>query len=164
MIRSRGYYEQSGFNISLLGAIPDKHLAKMTGLSIDNVRDARRRHGIKSKFNPAKNIIDWTLVDEYLGSKSDPQIAKVFSVSVSSVHERRQKLGIAIKKTVKKCACGNDIVAGAGAHSKKYCSLNCSYAAKYARANNGHEDLAVAIRALRRSISNKRVKNVEVKQ
>ena len=54
MSRPRGHYERTGAPLALLGAVLDAELAARLGLREHHVHDARRRHGVKSRFNPAQ--------------------------------------------------------------------------------------------------------------
>jgi hypothetical protein len=93
-------------DISLLGQVPDAHVARRTGRTVGAVRQKREELGIP---NPADNR--WR-DDEValLGKLPDREVARRLGRSVQSVTQKRIKLGI------------DNPFDGAGAPSREICS------------------------------------------
>lgn len=147
----RGHYERTGAPLAWLGTVRDAVLAERLGLREGHVRDARRRHGVPSRWNTAWSV-DWTLVDPLLGTRPDIQLARDTGISTAMVNERRHKLGVPIYAPERRCACGATFRAYVSGSEQRFCSTDCQYAARFARRRGGHEDLSVALRALRREV------------
>jgi hypothetical protein len=80
-----------------LGKEPDSSIAKIMGVSNGTVAIKRKDMGIprfSPKHGPRKSLIDWTLIDPLLGTKTDASIAKEFGTAHMNVANRRRVLGI----------------------------------------------------------------------
>jgi hypothetical protein len=77
-----------------LGKVSDNELARLLGVSRNNVSVARRRRGIEPlyerSFSP--NGINWD--EQPLGKRTDQEIANSLGVSKQAVHQARQRRGI----------------------------------------------------------------------
>ena len=152
MSRPRGHYERTGAPLAWLGTVLDAELAARLGLREHHIVDARRRHGVPSRHNTAWTI-DWSGIGPLLGTRPDIQIARETGISVAMVNERRRELGFPRYEPERRCACGQAFTASyAGGGIQRFCSVVCQYAAKHARKRGGHEDLSVALLALRREV------------
>lgn len=152
MSRPRGHYERTGAPLAWLGTVRDAELAARLGLREHHIVDARRRHGVPSRHNTAWTV-DWSRIDPLLGTMPDIQLARETGLSSASVNERRIAWGIPRYAPERRCACGQTFAASCtGGGIQRFCSTDCQYAARYARHRGGHEDLSVALWALRREV------------
>jgi len=153
--RPRGYYERIGAPIALLGTMRDADLAARVGLTTDNVRYARKRRGIASRFNHVglQPRLDYERIDRMLGTMSDSEVARAVGASTTSICARHVQLGLARFVERRRCACGREFLTrGGGLGKRRFCSSKCVAAGEYARKQGRNESLAVAIVALRRDL------------
>jgi hypothetical protein len=93
--REQKYSSNKGGNpwteeeLSMLGKVSDKELARMTGRTIDSVNLQRRRLGIRtSKYY-------WKEEDlALLGTKSDKELAQLLGRTTTAVTDKRKQKGI----------------------------------------------------------------------
>ena len=80
--------------LRLLGRMPDANLARTMGVSLDAVRDERRRRGIEP-FQPQRPAIQWTAgMIRLFGTDNDARVAEKLGLPAYLVAHKRQRLGI----------------------------------------------------------------------